>query len=236
MVTQQTSMDGDKPRKILFCIDCLVRGGTELQVIGMIERLDPKKYQPYLLTIRETDKALVPKNCQHLAWQVPKLFSLNGIKQLYKLVAWLKREKVTIVQSYFQDSTLLAGIAAKALKEARYHLEHSSAWVVTLGDGTEESHHRTQTALNHLWQFSADLFATDQVEDELTESGVAANPDDLRPIFDATLEQVLAAANLTVPEDHYQRLGGRTGLHTAHLGHLLPELQWLYRSHPGVSW
>ena len=143
MVTQQTSMDGDKPRKILFCIDCLVRGGTELQVIGMIERLDPKKYQPYLLTIRETDKALVPKNCQHLAWQVPKLFSLNGIKQLYKLVAWLKREKVTIVQSYFQDSTLLAGIAAK--------LAGTKVRVACFRDMAFWNNSKTERALNKVY-------------------------------------------------------------------------------------
>ena len=41
------------------------------------------------------------------------------------------------------DQTL-AGIAAKALKEARYHFRHSSTWVIRLGDGTEESHRRAR--------------------------------------------------------------------------------------------
>jgi glycosyltransferase involved in cell wall biosynthesis len=112
----KNSTNDIKPRKILFCIDCLVRGGTELQLIGLIERLDPTKYEPYLLTIRDTDKTLVPDNCQHLNWRVPKLFSISGVFSFLKLIRWLKREKISIVQSYFQDSTLLAGLAAKFAK------------------------------------------------------------------------------------------------------------------------
>lgn len=130
----------------------------------------------------------------------------------------------------------LAGIAAKAAKEARYHLERSRGWVVTLGDGTGESHRRTQAALDELWPFTADLFTADEVEDALVAQGVAPDPIVLRSAFDATIEEVTAAARLTVPSDPYQRLGGRTGFHTSHLGHLLPEMQWLYRSHPGVRW
>ena len=130
----------------------------------------------------------------------------------------------------------LAGIAGKAVKEARYHLEHSSSWIITLGDGTDESHRRTQAALDNLWQFSGDLFAADHVEVDLTAAGMAPDPADLRPTFDATIDHVLSVAGLTLPEDPYQRLGGRTGVHTSHLGHLLPELQWLHRSHPGASW
>lgn len=130
----------------------------------------------------------------------------------------------------------LAGIAAKAVKEARYHLEHSSGWVVTLGDGTSESHGRAQAAVDELWPYRSDLFAFDEVEAELAEAGVVPDPADLRPGFDDTVAAVLAEANLTVPDDPYERIGGRTGFHTAHLGHLLPEMQWLYRSDPSASW
>ncbi len=130
----------------------------------------------------------------------------------------------------------LAAIAAKAVKEARYHLDRSAGWVVTLGDGTGESHRRAQAAVDELWQFTADLFTADRVEDELSSRGVVPDPASLRPRFDGMVGEVLAAANLTVPSDPYQRLGGRTGFHTAHLGHLLPELQWLHRAHPGAEW
>ena len=130
----------------------------------------------------------------------------------------------------------LAAIAAKAFKEARYHLERSAAWVITLGDGTNESHRRTQAAVDELWQFTADLFAADHIKDDLVAQGVAPDPADLRLAFDSTVREVFAKAVLTIPDDAYQRLGGRTGFHTSHLGHLLPEMQWLYRSHPGATW
>lgn len=101
-----------QPVKILYAIDNLLRGGTELQLIGLIQRLDPNLYQPYLLTLKPSDPALTPSNCTHLAWDLPKLFSLNGLKALFKLVKFLRQEKISIVQTFFQDSTLFAGTAA----------------------------------------------------------------------------------------------------------------------------
>ena len=104
------------PIKILFCIDNLLRGGTELQLIGLIERLDPKKYTPYLLTIRDSDPKLTPANCIHLAWNVPKLFSIQGLSSIRKLVQFLRAENIDIVQTFFQDSTIFAGAAAYLAK------------------------------------------------------------------------------------------------------------------------
>jgi len=101
-----------QPVKILYAIDNLLRGGTELQLIGLIERLNPEQYTPYLLTIRQSDPALTPPNCKHLAWYVPNLFSLAGVIALFKLIRFLRAEKISIVQTFFQDSTLFAGTAA----------------------------------------------------------------------------------------------------------------------------
>ena len=128
----------------------------------------------------------------------------------------------------------LAAIAAKAEKEARYHLAHSTGWVVRLGDGTVESHRRMQTAIDTMWPFAADVFATDEVEEELV--GIAADLAVVRVDFDATVSEVLHAATLTTPTDPYTRIGGRAGFHTEHLGHLLPEMQYLYRSQVGAEW
>jgi glycosyltransferase involved in cell wall biosynthesis len=101
-----------KPIKILFCIDNLVRGGTELQLIGLIDRLDRSRYEPYLLTLRPSDPILTPANCVHLALDLPKLISFDGVKKLIQLIGFLRREKISIVQTFFQDSTLFAGTAA----------------------------------------------------------------------------------------------------------------------------
>ena len=128
----------------------------------------------------------------------------------------------------------LAAIADKAAKEARYHLRYSTQWVVRLGDGTEESHRRMQAGIDALWRYSADLFAADDVEDAL--AGIAADVAPLRTRFDATVQAVLAEATLALPADPYQRLGGRVGNHTELLGHILPEMQSLYRAHIGAQW
>jgi len=120
-----------------------------------------------------------------------------------------------------EDATL-AGISGRALKEARYHLRHSSGWVVRLGDGTEESHRRAQAALDGLWRFTAEMFADEAAA--------------YRERWDATIVDVLEQARLLAPVDPYQRGGGRQGLHTEHLGLLLAEMQWLQRSYPGLEW
>jgi ring-1,2-phenylacetyl-CoA epoxidase subunit PaaC len=116
----------------------------------------------------------------------------------------------------------LAGIATRAGKEARYHLRHSSAWVVRLGDGTDESHRRSQRALDLLWRYT----------DEMFEGPTPVS----RGGWQATVEEVLGEAGLSIPADSYQRSGGRRGFHSEHLGPLLAEMQWMQRSYPGLEW
>lgn len=103
---------GNQPTKILYGIDSLVRGGTELQLVGLISRLDKSKFKPYLLTIKDTDTSLIPEGCIHVNLHIPKIFSFAGVGQILKLAFWLRRERIDIVQSYFQDTTLILGIAA----------------------------------------------------------------------------------------------------------------------------
>ena len=116
----------------------------------------------------------------------------------------------------------LAGIAGRALKEARYHLLHSSTWVIRLGDGTDESHRRSQDAVDRLWRY------TDEMFEDL--------PDSQHETWNRTVREVFAEATLQVPEDPYQRSGGRRGFHSEHLGPLLAEMQWMQRSYPGLTW
>jgi len=106
-------MSGTPSHKVLFCIDALVRGGTELQLLGLIERLDRRRFQPYLLTLRPTPPELLPADCPHLCWQVPRLFSAHGLRSLLRLAHWLREERVGVVQTYFQDSTIFGIVAAR---------------------------------------------------------------------------------------------------------------------------
>ena len=130
----------------------------------------------------------------------------------------------------------LAEVAARALKETRYHLRYSSAWLVRLGDGTEESHRRVQEALDDLWRFTREFFAADDVDEEMARAGIAPSLVELEPRWSARVDEVLREATLKRPADVRYTWHGKRGDHTEHLGYLLAEMQFLYRSHPGASW
>ena len=131
---------------------------------------------------------------------------------------------------------LLAGIAGMAAREAAYHVEQSAAWVVRMGDGTEESHARAQAGLDLLWPYAGELFEADRVEAALADKGIAVAPSGLRAPWQARVEAVLDEAGLAPPEGAGVRKGGRQGRHSEHLGHLLAELQFLQRAYPGAEW
>jgi len=130
----------------------------------------------------------------------------------------------------------LAAIAAKSLKETRYHWRYSAGWLVRLGDGTEESHGRVQNALDELWRFTGELFAADEVDLALAASQIAPLPSELRAAWLAQVEPVLRDATLTRPPDVPYRWHGKRGEHSEHLGHLLAEMQYMHRAYPGASW
>ena len=130
----------------------------------------------------------------------------------------------------------LASIAAKALKETRYHLKFSSAWLVRLGDGTEESHQRVQDALNELWRFTGELFAADEVDESLADAAIAPRLEDLRARWSARVDEVLRESTLQRPADVPYPWQGKRGIHSEHLGHMLTEMQHLQRTYPGAQW
>ncbi len=134
------------------------------------------------------------------------------------------------------SDTRLAGIAAKAIKETRYHFRFSSGWLVRLGDGTGESHRRVQAALNELWRFTTELFAADEVEDALVAAGVAPDLAALQPGWAARIDEVLNEATLVRPAAVPYQWHGKRGVHTEHLGHMLAEMQHLQRTYPGAQW
>ena len=134
-----------------------------------------------------------------------------------------------------RDETL-AAIAAKSEKESAYHLRHASEWVIRLGDGTQESHARAQTAVDELWPFTGELFEADATERELIKEGVAVDPASLRSAWSEMIGGVIREATLQAPAASWMQTGGRGGRHSEHLGHLLSELQYLQRTYPGASW
>jgi ring-1,2-phenylacetyl-CoA epoxidase subunit PaaC len=130
----------------------------------------------------------------------------------------------------------LAGIAAKALKETKYHFRYSAGWVVRLGDGTDESHQRVQSALDELWRFTRELFSADAVDEEMAAAGIAPVLADLEPRWSKRIDEVLVQATLRRPADVPYPWHGKLGQHSEHLGYLLAEMQYMQRTHPGATW
>lgn len=130
----------------------------------------------------------------------------------------------------------LAAIAAKSLKEIRYHADWASEWVVRLGDGTDESRERLIKGFDWMWRFLDELFAADKIDSILIELDIAVAKDMLRVEFDVALQQTFKAATLPVVELPTPVYGGRTGHHSEHLGHILAEMQFLPRAYPGATW
>lgn len=133
------------------------------------------------------------------------------------------------------DATL-AAIAAKTIKECRYHLRRSRDWVIRLGDGTAQGHERMQRGLDRVWGYSHELFAMNTAERGLAQAGIAVDRTALRSAWDQTVDAVLAEATLTRPAGDWSVQGGRDGIHTEHLGYLLAELQFVQRANPGLQW
>lgn len=131
---------------------------------------------------------------------------------------------------------MLANIAAKAEKEIAYHLRHASEWVIRLGDGTAESHKRAQLAADELMAYTPELFEVDFADQTLIATGIAPDPNALRPEFNRTLQTIFSEATLQLPAAGFAQTGGRAGVHSEHLSHMLNEMQSLARAHPGAVW
>lgn len=131
----------------------------------------------------------------------------------------------------------LAGIAAKSLKEAKYHLRHSKTWMLRLGDGTEESHKKIQTAVDDLWTYTGELFFENEIDEKLIKEKLIPSAKEIESQWKEEVEKVITEATLKLPEEPNTNLrAGRNGDHTEHLGHILAEMQIVARSHPGAKW
>ncbi|GAO38723.1 phenylacetyl-CoA oxygenase subunit PaaC [Sphingomonas changbaiensis NBRC 104936] len=130
----------------------------------------------------------------------------------------------------------LAEIAAKAVKEVRYHADLAADWVIRLGDGSEESRQRMIDGLDWHWRFVDELFQMDAVEQALVDAAIGVDKAALRPGFDDVVGRVLTNATLPLPVYPRAVVGGRKGHHSEHLGHLLAVMQFLPRAYPDATW
>ena len=130
----------------------------------------------------------------------------------------------------------LAAIAARAIKEVKYHCRHSSLWLVRLGDGTELSHERVQGALDDVWGYTGEMFAADDIDTAIQENFEGPDLGAIRALWMRDVEKTVSEATLRLPADEWMASGGKQGEHSEYLGFMLAEMQYLQRSFPGETW
>lgn len=129
-----------------------------------------------------------------------------------------------------------AGIAEKGIKEAAYHYRHSRSWVIRLAQGTEESRAKIEEALDDLWTYTGEMFESSDEEKELAKQGVIPSFESLKEKWMANVKETFIEADLNVPEDRWMATGGRQGIHSEYLGHMLGDMQYLVRAYPNDKW
>lgn len=159
-------------------------------------------------------------------------FAFTVLRNLF-IATWLK-----LLWERLQDSAdaELPGIAAKALKEARYHQQHAADWVVRLADGTDESRARIDAALVDLARFVPELFAADAVDAAAEAAKLGPSRAALREAWEAEIAAVFGECGLALPAPGKFMSTGTQGVHTEHLGRILAEMQYLQRAYPGGVW
>lgn len=130
----------------------------------------------------------------------------------------------------------LCEIAARAIKEVKYHFRHSSHWLVRLGDGTELSHNRAQTSLDDAWRYTGEMFTADEIDTAMQENFDGPDLASIHDLWRRDIATVVVEATLQLPDDQWMASGGKQGRHSEHLGFLLAEMQYLQRSFPGATW
>ena len=131
---------------------------------------------------------------------------------------------------------MLSAIAKKSIKEVSYHVRFSSDWIKRLGDGTEESHDRIQTAINDLWEFTDEFFHTTDADKIMISEGIGVDVSLLKEPFYKKVNEILEEATIEIPKLKYFQKGGKQGIHSEHMGYLLAQMQYMQLAYPNMNW
>jgi glycosyltransferase involved in cell wall biosynthesis len=105
---------GNDKIKLLYIIDCLNIGGTEKQLIELINRLDRKKFDLYLCCLRDSEYLQKLKlDCNVHILDLRKLVSIRGLRKLVNLSEYIRSKNIQIVQTFFIDANIVGTIAAR---------------------------------------------------------------------------------------------------------------------------
>ena len=157
----------------------------------------------------------------------------NTIARQFLFDVWHQQLLAGLCQS---NDSRISDIAQKSVKEARYHVERSAGLVIALGDGTALSHERMQSAIDKLWPYAHEWFESDVIDAQCAAGGLCPAAASLQASWYASVKAVLSRATLSTPDYTGHQKGGKRGLHTEHLSHMLAPMQVLQRTHPGAHW
>jgi ring-1,2-phenylacetyl-CoA epoxidase subunit PaaC len=143
---------------------------------------------------------------------------------------------LVLVEMAESKDEFFSGFATKSAKELKYHVVHSRDWVLRMGDGTEESNQRIQTAIDAVWAYLPEMFEMDALDNRMVEHGIGVDFKKIQPLWRTQVEAVLGEATLRTPADGWGHSGGKNGKHSEHLGYILAEMQFLQRAYPGAKW
>ena len=133
------------------------------------------------------------------------------------------------------DETIRA-IAEKSIKEIDYHVDFTTTWVKRLGDGTDISHEKMQTAINELWRFSMELFKETEIEKWAKENGIGADLENLKPRYLAKVKEIFSESTLTIEPETVFQYGAKEGRHSEYMGYILSDFQYMQRAYPNMKW
>ena len=100
-------------KKIVFAINNLGMGGAENMLVEQVRCVDRDLFDPYVITLLKNQKVNVidklPKDIKFIQFDFTSIFSLYA---LYKLWAFLRREKIDAIITNLFDTNLLGRVAA----------------------------------------------------------------------------------------------------------------------------
>jgi ring-1,2-phenylacetyl-CoA epoxidase subunit PaaC len=202
----------------------IIGGGATEDTLAYFR--NPQDFRNYVLLEQPHQTAFAPSA------RVPRDYSITITRN------FLYATLMSLVWQGLQSSkdAQLAAIAAKSAKEVRYHLRHSTDWMLRLGDGTAESHNKMQAALDHLMPFTQEFFTTTDFEREATKHGIGIDISALKDAWQTSVATVVTEATLQMSPSDGHITRGKEGQHSEHLSYLLAEMQSLARAHPGAVW
>ena len=200
------------------------------------EPLIPRLWKTYGRELEEDDLAFLRDEHQYLNLLLTELPNGDWAQTVLRQAFFSAFQYGYYQQLQTSSDAQLSAIAEKALKEVAYHLRWSSEWVIRLGDGTEESHHRLENALTLLWPYTGELFAPAAYEQQAAANGYGVDVMKLQQNWNDKLTEVFTEATLPVPQQNWMQSGGKEGRHTEHMGYLLAEMQYLQRAYPNATW